>query len=109
TALLAAHQHQALHLAARCALLDRLDDLAKLLGRAATERIHALALAVDNRPGDALEIDGEAPVLQFGKSRRHNSPTRRQYALGGTTRLAPVHPPAPWYGQARRRQSRRPR
>ena len=52
-------------------LLDRHDDLAELLGRAAAERVHALALAVDDRPGDALEIDGEAPVLQIGKCRRH--------------------------------------
>ena len=69
--LLAAHQHQALDLAARGHVLDRLDDLAQLFGRAAAERVHALALAVDDRPGDALEVDGEAPVLQIGKGHCH--------------------------------------
>ena len=70
--LLAAHQHQALDLAARGHVLDRLDDLAQFFGRAAAERVHALALAVDDRPGDALEVDGEAPVLQIGKGHCHD-------------------------------------
>ena len=69
--LLAAHQHQALDLAARGHVLDRLDDLAQFFGRAAAERVHALALAVDDRPGNALEVDGEAPVLQIGKGHCH--------------------------------------
>src|SRR5690606_2309298 len=55
---LAAHDHEALELAGLGAL-DRLDDLAELLGGPAAERVHALALAVDDRPGDALEVDRE--------------------------------------------------
>src|SRR3970282_149898 len=62
-------------------LTDRLDDLAKLPGWPASERIHALALAIDDRPGDAFEVDGEAPVLQIGKCRRHDRSTQRQYVL----------------------------
>ena len=72
--LLGAHDDEALDLAACGSRLDRLDDVAELLGRAAAERVHALALAVDDRPGDALEIDREAPVLQVGEGRRHDQP-----------------------------------
>ena len=87
--LLAAHQHEALDLAARMrGLLDPLDDLAELLGRAAPERVHALAFAVDHRPGDALEIDGEAPVMQIGKCRRHDHLYSAAICSGGLRQLS---------------------
>ena len=85
---LGAHDDEALDLAARGSCLDRLDDLAELLGRASAERVHALALAVHHRPGDALEVDREAPVLQIGECRRHAHSTRRQYARAA--RAAPL-------------------
>src|SRR5262249_23797208 len=72
--LLRTHQHEALGLAARRGRLDRLADLPKLFGGTASERVHALALAVDDRPGNALEVDREAPVLQVWKRRRHDQP-----------------------------------
>ena len=84
---LGAHDDEALDLAARGRGLDRLDDLAELLGRASAERIHAFTLAVHHRPGDALEVDGEAPVLQIGECRRH------AHLLGGNVLVMPG--PAP--------------
>ena len=54
--------------------LDPFDDLAEFLGEAAPDRVHALAFAVHERPGDALEIDGEAPVVKCGERRRHGLP-----------------------------------
>jgi len=68
--LLAAHQHQAFDLAGG-RFLDGLDDLAKLLRGPAAQRVHALALAVDDRPGDALEVDRDGPVLKIGKRDWH--------------------------------------
>src|SRR5581483_2231172 len=44
--------------------IDALDDHGQLLERTPAEGILALALAIEHRPGDALHVDGEAPVPQ---------------------------------------------
>ena len=46
------------------ARFDTFDNRHQLLERTATERVLAFTLAVEDRPGDALLVDGEAPVLQ---------------------------------------------
>ena len=71
---LGAHQHEALDLAVDGGGLGPFDDLAEFLGEAATDRVHALAFAVHERPGDALVVDGEAPVVKCGERRRHDRP-----------------------------------
>src|SRR4029078_303043 len=61
----AAHDDEAGKLASTLRLLHPFDDLAEFLGRTASERIHAVAFAIDQRPGDTLEIDRETPVLEI--------------------------------------------
>ena len=54
--------------------LGPFDDLAEFLGEAAPHRVHTFAFAVHERPGDALVVDGEAPVVKCGERRRHGLP-----------------------------------
>ena len=70
------------------AALGPFDDLAELLGEPAAYRVHALALAVDERPGDALEIDGEAPVVKLGSGVGMVDPIRRQLGLSAARNVA---------------------
>ena len=44
--------------------LDPIDDRAQFLQHAAAQRVGALAFAIDHRPGDALDVDGELPVME---------------------------------------------
>ena len=44
--------------------LDPLDDRVQLLQHAPPERVGAFALAVEDGPGDALDVDGEVPVFE---------------------------------------------
>jgi hypothetical protein len=74
TSRLGAHQHEALDLAVDGGGFGPFDDFAEFLGEPAPHRVHALAFAVHERPGDALVIDGEAPVVKCGDQRRHDRP-----------------------------------
>ena len=63
-ALLAGHQNEAANLAFPGGRLDRQDDRGELLERAPTERIHGLALAIEDGPGDLLDINLVSPILE---------------------------------------------
>ena len=52
--------------AAHGGLLHPFDDLAEFLGQAAAERIHPLALAVDQSPGDAPESTEKRQSWKLG-------------------------------------------
>ena len=45
--------------------LDVLDDASEFLERALSKRIGALPLAVEDRPGNLLDIDVEPPIMKI--------------------------------------------
>jgi len=62
--LLAGHDDEAADRLGHRVRLDALDDRAQFLERPASERVLAFVLAVEHGPGDALDVDREAPILQ---------------------------------------------
>src|SRR5262249_4170033 len=74
TLLLARRKDQAANAAVAGVTLDPLDDAVELLERPLAERVLALTLAVEHRPGNALVIDREAPVPEPVHRCRHALP-----------------------------------
>ena len=58
-------EHDTLHVAALCRVLDRADDFHQFLDRLTAQRVHALASDVEPGPGDVVDVDVEAPMLQI--------------------------------------------
>ncbi len=63
-ALLAGQQDESAHGAGACAFLDLRDDRSQLLEGPCAESVRARAFAIEDRPGDPLLVDREAPVVQ---------------------------------------------